>query len=304
MNTKTLPLQFDNIVTQKIDAGWLAAKNIDLDVLRLDLIHPVISGNKWFKLQYYLQEAVLLAKPAIATFGGAYSNHLLATAFACKVHGLQSVGFIRGEKPQAYSATLKEAEGYGMQLIFISREQYKLKDKVAEEFQHFNWYWIDEGGYGTTGARGAQDILNYTNKNDYTHLAAAVGTGTMLAGLVMASKENQHVIGISCMKGNHSIENATRHLITPGSTKARYTIIHDYHFGGYAKHTKDLLSFIQESFDRHHLPLDIVYTAKLFYGLRDLIEKSFFPLGSKLLMIHSGGLQGNRSLPGNALSFL
>ena len=143
-----------------LNADWLLEKQIELDVLRLDLIHPIISGNKWFKLQYYLQEALQLGKATVATFGGAYSNHILATAFACKVSGLQSVGFIRGEKPEDYSPTLKQAEEYGMQLIFISRDQYKQKEKVADEFNHFNWYWIAEGGYGINRCKGCRRYLS------------------------------------------------------------------------------------------------------------------------------------------------
>ncbi len=304
MNTKTLPLHFDKITTQKIEADWLTANSVSLDVLRLDLLHPIVSGNKWFKLQNYIKEALLLEKATIATFGGAYSNHILATAFACKSYGLQSVGFIRGEKPEDYSTTLQQAEEYGMQLIFISREQYKLKEKVADEFNQFNWYWIAEGGYGSTGAKGAEDILKYSTSNNYTHIAASVGTGTMLAGLINAAQPQQQVIGISSMKGNTSLEKAVEHLITSERSHASFKIVHDYHFGGYAKHPEELVQFVQEAHDKYDLPLDIVYTGKLFYAIKDLTQKNYFPKGSKLLMIHSGGLQGNASLDENALSFL
>ena len=264
MSTKTLPLHFDKITTQKVEADWLTENDVSLDVLRLDLLHPIVSGNKWFKLQYYIKEALLLEKPTIATFGGAYSNHILATAFACKAYGLQSVGFIRGEKPEDYSTTLQQAEEYGMQLIFINRDQYKLKEKVADEFKQFNWYWIAEGGYGSTGAKGAADILKYAANTSYTHIIASVGTGTMLAGLISAAQPLQQVVGISSMKGNTLLEKAVEHLINADGTTASFKIIHDYHFGGYAKHPAELVDFIEEAFQKHDLPLDIVYTGKLF----------------------------------------
>ena len=243
----------------------------------------------------------MLGKPTIATFGGAYSNHILATAFACKVSGFQSVGFIRGEKPEDYSTTLQQAEEYGMQLIFISRDQYKQKDEIASEFAHMNWYWIDEGGYGSTGAKGAEDILKYSSAGSYTHILASVGTGTMLTGLSMASSADQQVIGISSMKGNLSLENAVQSLIPKDTPHAPFKIIHDYHFGGYAKHPETLINFIEESLTLYDLPLDIVYTGKLLYAIKDLVQKNFFAKGSKLLMIHSGGLQGNASLGENVL---
>lgn len=304
MNTKTLPLHFDKIITQKIEADWLKQKNISLDVLRLDLLHPIVSGNKWFKLQHYLQEAQQLEKATIATFGGAYSNHILATAFTCKVSGFQSVGFIRGEKPEDYSTTLQQAEEYGMQLVFIGREQYKQKEQVADEFNQFNWYWIAEGGYGSTGAKGAMDILDYTSKEEYSHIIASVGTGTMLAGLIMATEPEQQVIGISSMKGNASLEKAVEQLLPDEASSYNYKIIHDYHFGGYAKHPAELVEFIDKTYVQHQVPLDIVYTGKLFYAIKDLTEKKQFREGSKLLMIHSGGLQGNGSLEDGLLSFL
>ncbi len=305
MDETTLPLHTELIKVQEIQGAWLQDQVVTLHVLRLDLIHPIVSGNKWFKLQPYLQEAEKLGKQTVATFGGAYSNHLLAVAFACKTFGLQSVGFIRGEKPEVYSTTLQQAEAYGMQLIFITREQYKLKEAVADEFAHFNWYWIGEGGYGSTGAIGAKSILDFVSENeDYTHIVASVGTGTMLAGLVMAAHPHQKVIGISSMKANTSLEKAVEAILIDDKQHAHFSINHNYHFGGYAKHTPALIDFIQQTYNDYKLPLDIVYTSKLFFAIKDLVGKNHFEKGSKLLMIHSGGLQGNNSLPENAISFM
>lgn len=304
MDVQALPLHFDKVTTQRIKADWLSQNQVTLTVLRLDLLHPVVSGNKWFKLKYYLEEALQLGKTTIATFGGAYSNHILATAFACKAYGLQSVGFIRGEKPEDYSFTLKQAAGYGMRLIFLTREQYRQKETVADEFTQLNWYWIAEGGYGSTGIKGASEIMKYTNSNDYSHILASVGTGTMLAGIIQASQPGQQVTGISSMKGNTALEESIRHLLPVKHPLSTVNILHDYHFGGYGKYTDELIEFMNNAYLQYQLPLDIVYTGKLFFAIQNLVQKHYFEKGSNLLMIHSGGLQGNASLPQNALTFL
>ncbi|MDB5192786.1 MAG: hypothetical protein JWQ96_2349 [Segetibacter sp.] len=297
-----IPLDFKQIVTQSIQADWLTAKKGSLDILRIDLLHPIISGNKWFKLQHYLQEATELNYSTIATFGGAYSNHIIATAFACQQLGLKSVGIIRGEAADNLSHTLLLAQELGMELIFVSREEYRDKDALQKQLAD-NWYWVNEGGYGIKGAKGAAAVLNYaTNLADYNFIIAAVGTGTMLAGIINAALPHQKVIGISAMKGNHSLEANVREMIDD-EKKNSFSILHDYHFGGYGKHPKQLLDFINRSFDDYKIPLDIVYTSKTFFAVEDLVNKNFFPLGSKVLMIHSGGLQGNLSLPAGVLSF-
>jgi len=300
---KTVPLNFTKIDVQIIDAEWLTDKQISLHVLRLDKIDPVVSGNKWFKLQYYLQEALALQKHTVATFGGAWSNHIVAAAFACKQAGVQSIGIIRGEKAGNLSATLKAAQEFGMELIFVSREEYRNKEQFISKYETNGWYWIPEGGYGVAGAKGASEILSIANNTGYSHIIAAVGTGTMLAGLILSATAEQHVIGVSSMKGNASLLTSINDLISTSDVSASFQLIHDYHFGGYGKHPEQLLDFINEVYHTHHLPLDIVYTGKTFFAIKDLVKKSFFKPGSRLLMIHSGGLQGNRSLPEKVLAF-
>lgn len=300
---KTIPLDLSKIAVQNIDAEWLTDKQISLHVLRLDLIDAVVSGNKWFKLKYYLQEAVALKHNTVATFGGAWSNHIVAAAFACKQAGLQSIGIIRGEKSTDLSATLKAVQEFGMQLIYVSREEYRNKQQVIDTYKTNDWYWIPEGGYGPTGAKGASEILQIGNTTAYSHIIAAVGTGTMLAGLILSATANQHVIGISSMKGNYSLQTCINDLIASSDVRASFQLMHDYHFGGYGKHPKQLLDFINEVYHAHQLPLDIVYTGKTFFAVRDMVNKSFFKPGSTLLMIHSGGLQGNGSLPHKVLAF-
>jgi len=293
----------DRIFTQSIQAAWLRDKEVMLDVLRLDVLHPVVSGNKWFKLKYYLQDAQDKGCTTIATFGGAWSNHLVATAFACKRIGVQCVGFVRGEAVEKTTTTLLQCEGLGMELIHLSRGAYR--DKTAIIHQHVNkgWYFINEGGYGVLGAKGTTDILPYSNAPTYTHIVASVGTGTMLAGLINSAQAGQHVVGISSLKGNNELLSAINNLVVQRENMPQYTLLHNYHFGGYGKHPAMLIEFINETWKQFELPLDIVYTGKLFYAIIDLIRNNFFEPGSKLLMIHSGGLQGNNSLAKNRLSF-
>ena len=289
--------------TQKIEAEWLSNQQILLHVLRLDKLHPIVSGNKWFKLKLYIEEACDLQKNTIATFGGAWSNHIIATAFAAREAGLKSIGVIRGEKPAVLSYTLNKTMEYGMQLYFVSRDQYTRKDEIIERLSNSNEYWVDEGGYGATGAKGASEILKTVNVSAYTHIIAAVGTGTMLAGLISASCKHQTIIGISSMKGNHSIEKKIEALVEKGAPHISFEIRHEYHFGGYGKHPASLLTFINDMYHTHQLPLDIIYTGKTFFAIKDLAEKKFFTPGSRLLMIHSGGLQGNKSLSPEVLAF-
>lgn len=293
-------MNFNLINVETLHAKWLTDKKVSLDVLRLDTIHPVVSGNKWFKLNYYLREAVMMHKTTVASFGGAWSNHIVAVAFACKEAALKSVGIIRGEQP---AETLKKAAEYGMELHFVTREEYRQKALITQRFEDRNWYWIDEGGYGLLGAKGASEILSTSDTSVYSHIIAAVGTGTMVAGLLLAAEKNQKVIGISCMKGNFSLESQILNLVAAQKPEASFEIIHDYHFGGYGKHPSALIDFINEMYAKHRLPLDIVYTGKALYGIKNLTEKDFFEPGSHVLMIHSGGLQGNSSLAANVLLF-
>ncbi|MGN6618348.1 MAG: 1-aminocyclopropane-1-carboxylate deaminase/D-cysteine desulfhydrase [Ilyomonas sp.] len=288
-----------SIITQKISSEWLTCNNVLLDVLRLDELHPVISGNKWFKLKYYLEEAKAKGLKTVATFGGAYSNHIAATAYACKLAGLKSIGIIRGEKPKELSHTLLFAHQNNMELNFVSRQAYKNKEAMKETIK--NVYWIDEGGYGTLGLKGASEILQQAeNFEEYTHIVSAVGTGTTLAGIIKSALPHQNIVGISVMKGNTSLAEQVKDLLPDAFN---FTIVHDYHFGGYARYTNRLLSYMNELWNLHQLPTDFVYTAKTLYAVQNMILKKSIPKQSKVLMIHTGGLQGNLSLPYNSLRF-
>jgi 1-aminocyclopropane-1-carboxylate deaminase len=276
--------------------------DVEVDVLRLDLIHEVISGNKWFKLMPWLELAKSSGKKTIVTFGGAYSNHIVATAAACSNQGLNAIGIIRGERPATYSPTLREAAGYGMELYFISRDAYREKcipveiTKTSDDF-----YLIPEGGFGTEGRIGAEAICSYIG-DEYSHITCAVGTGTTLAGLVNASSPKQQLTGFSVMKNNFSLEAAVNKLLPP-QKQNRFSLLHDFYFGGYAKHDNSLIHFMNEWFQKTGIPSDFVYTGKSFFATDQLVKNKYFPAGSKVLSVHSGGLQGNRSLKTGTLIF-
>ena len=279
-------------------------KNVATDVMRLDLLHPIVSGNKWFKLKYYLEKAKATGKNTIATFGGAYSNHIVATAFACNQAGLNSIGIIRGEKPPQLSASLQEAMQYGMKLMYVSRDAFKNKEHINHEYANENWYWVNEGGYGVNGMLGAKEILSAGDIASYTHITCACGTGTTLAGLVEAALPHQICIGISALKGHVNLRKDVMELIPEQHQDKSLELFQEYHFGGYAKHPAELINWMNELWRAEQLPTDIVYTSKLMFAVKDLIEKNYFTNQHKLLVIHSGGLQGNRSLPTGTLEFL
>ena len=283
--------------------AMLEQKNIEAEVARLDLLDPVISGNKWFKLKEYLEDAFKENKTSIVTFGGSFSNHIIATAALCKKYGITSVGIIRGEQPKILSATLKNAAEWGMNLFFLERGRYKSKEipqSIQEKYP--DAYIINEGGYGLLGMKGAASILKLLGSKKYTHILTAVGTGTTLAGLVESSEEEQQVIGISSMKNNFELENQINHLLSK-ENKNRFQLLHDYHFGGYAKYNNEFLQFMNEWYLTTNIPSDFVYTAKLFFAFSHLTQEDYFPAGSKVLLIHSGGLQGNNSLKNGTLIF-
>jgi 1-aminocyclopropane-1-carboxylate deaminase len=297
-------LQFDSITVDEIDLPVLKEKNISVAILRLDKIHPVVSGNKWFKLKYHLKNAQAKRKKHLVTFGGAYSNHIIATAAAGQLLHYKKTGIIRGERPPKLSHTLLHALDFGMDLFFLSREDYRKKILPPEiKSQSDDIYLINEGGYGMEGAEGAKDILEYCIKESYSHIACAVGTSTMMAGLIKASSPQQKIIGVSVLRNNMGLQNDLIKLLSDSERNKDYTILYDYHFGGYAKHSPNLLSFMNEFYNSTSVPSDFVYTAKLFYGIMDLIKTNFFPEESKLLLIHSGGLQGNESLQKGTLIF-
>ena len=298
-------IHFDTPVILPLHDEEYERKNITVALLRLDAIHPVISGNKLFKLFYFLQEAKYLPIQPIITFGGAFSNHLAATAFACKINNLKSIGVVRGEKPAVLSPTLSFCEKNGMQLEFVSRSSYKTVNAesfLQELHKKFGPHLlIPEGGFSVKGAKGAALITRFFGNVDFTHTCVPVGTATTFAGIIDGSKNECKTIGLAVLKNMNDVDKRLEKL---GVNRAKkFSFIGDYHFGGYAKKTGELISFINRFYDQHKVPLDFVYTGKMMFGIHELVKKNYFPAGSKIICIHTGGLQGNNSLPKGVLNF-
>lgn len=283
---------------QTLETKTFETVGVKVDTLRLDLIHPHVSGNKWYKLKYHIETAVNTAKKGLLSFGGAYSNHLVAMAYACKEISLPAIGIIRGEEPAVYSPSLQQMKELGMKLIFVSRQDYKEKNARGYEDYHI----VPEGGAGELGIKGASEIMKEV-RNDYSHILCSVGTGTTMAGIINASTPSQHIIGISALKMAGIENNGLLTYIGAHAAHNNHSLLFDYHFGGYAKRTAGLLAFMNRLYKEENIPTDFVYTGKLFYAAEDLAQKNYFPRGSKLLIIHSGGLQGNRSLAAGDLIF-
>jgi len=289
-------LAFDEITVDDISFLYHSVK---ASVLRLDKISPVVSGNKWFKLRFYLDEAVRLKKKGIVTFGGPWSNHIVATAAICNMNGFESLGIIRGEEPENFSLTLQQAKQEKMQLHFVSRSDYR-NQKIPDTISIDDYLQVPEGGYGLHGMAGASTILDYCT-SDFTHCVCAAGTGTMMSGLIDRISPVQTAIGISVLKNAGELPEKITSLTD--NKKNNWQIIEDYSFGGYAKYHPVLLRFMNEFYRDTGIPSDFVYTGKLFYAVSALIKENYFPAESKLLVIHSGGLQGNRSLRTGTLIF-
>ncbi len=295
-----------NIVLENLADDLFDEKKVSLSVLRLDAIHPVVSGNKLFKLHYFLQSAILQSSEGIVTFGGAYSNHLVATAYTCKEAGLKSAAIIRGEPPALLSHTLLACLEYGMSLKFISRQEYDKKELPGflKEIKpgYENFLIVPEGGYHRLGAAGAALIMDLI-KDGTSHICCAVGTATTLAGLLQGIKKEQQIIGIPVLKNLYDLHQRIKFLTNLSFSPQQLIIMNDYHFGGYAKKTHELIDFMNLLYQKHQLPTDFVYTGKMMFGVIDCIKKDFFPKGSKIVCIHTGGLQGNFSLQPGTLVF-
>lgn len=267
--------------------------NILLTVKREDLLHPYISGNKFRKLKYNILQAKQEGKASLLTFGGAYSNHIAATAAAGKEYGFETVGIIRGEElvdKIVDNPTLAFAESCGMRFKFVTREAYRHKTDAAfiaalhDEFGDF--YLVPEGGTNELAVKGCGEILSAGDER-FTHVCCAVGTGGTISGLINSALPHQQVLGFPALKGAGLQEE-----IAIFAKNANWALAEDYHFGGYGKVTEELIAFINDFFVKTGIPLDPVYTGKLFFGVIDRINKGMFPENSDILLIHTGGLQG------------
>lgn len=274
-----------------------------VDLLRLDVIHPIVSGNKFYKLRYYIELALSKGVSTVASFGGPFSNHIVALAYTAKEAGLKSIGYIRTNEDEPMTPSLKEAKTYGMELVYLGRTDFQSKKAAILQTTETNTdcYLIDEGGYGVIGAKGAATILTEIETAHYDAIICAVGTGTMLAGIINAANPQQKIIGIPVLKNESSIDAEINVLLEDKNRP--YTLLHQFHQGGYAKTNPMMLDFMNRLWDAERIPTDIVYTSKLLLGVEQLIKENYFEKDTSILVIHSGGLQGNRSLPAGTLKF-
>lgn len=271
--------------------------HIQVDIKREDLLHAQISGNKFRKLKYNLIKARQLNQRTLLTFGGAYSNHIAAVAAAAHEFGFNSIGIIRGEELADkidQNPTLHKAQQHGMQLHFVSRADYRRKtesefiQQLIEQYGEF--YLIPEGGSNHLAVQGCAEILTTHDRQQFDYVCCAVGTGGTLAGIIESSAPSQTVLGFAALKGDF-----LQAEIQQWTAKTNWRLISDYHCGGYAKTTPALLHFIQQFYQRTGIPLEPIYTGKLMFGLMDLIQRGHFAPHSRILVIHTGGLQGNLS---------
>ncbi|MBL4675724.1 MAG: 1-aminocyclopropane-1-carboxylate deaminase/D-cysteine desulfhydrase [Mucilaginibacter sp.] len=276
---------------QQLQNQLFVDKGLQVYIKRDDLIHPIISGNKWRKLKYTLQEAERQGKHHLITFGGAYSNHLMATAAAAAKFGFKATGFMRGE--EVSNDTLFMCRLHGMELIFTDRESYR--DKQALFKKHFgddnDAFFIDEGGASNEGAQGVAELIDELPET-YDHIFCACGTGTTAAGIVSGLTNHKLPTifnGVPVLKGGDFLRKDIDRMLTKS---AEYKLHTDYHFGGYGKTTPELVDFIKTFITETGILIDPVYTGKMLYALYDLVAKSHFARGSKILVIHTGGVWG------------
>ena len=267
--------------------------SITVSIKREDLIHPIVSGNKFRKLKYNLIQAKIENQTTLLTFGGAFSNHIAAVAFAGKEQNFKTIGIIRGEELRNKifeNPTLQFAQDCGMQLEFVTREAYRQKtelgflENLSAKFGAF--YLIPEGGTNELAIKGCEEILTDEDAS-FDYICCSIGTGGTITGIINSLLPHQKVLGFPALKGEF-LEDEIRIF----AQNENWEVITDYHFGGYGKVTPELIAFMNQFYKESQIPLDPIYTAKMVYGVMNLIEKNYFPKKSKILLIHTGGIQG------------
>lgn len=266
---------------------------IELFIKREDQLHPIISGNKFRKLKYNLAEAKRLGYKKLLTFGGAFSNHIVAVAGAGKEFGFETIGIIRGEELQENieeNPSLSVAQQFGMKLVFVLRDAYRLKEtpefikEIKSQFGDF--YLLPEGGTNELAIKGCEEILS-EDDIQFTHICSSIGTGGTISGIINSAASHQNIIGFSSLKGDF-----LQNDIAKFANQKNWSVNCEYHFGGYGKITNELIEFINSFYLEHAIQLDPIYTGKMMFGIFDLIQNNYFPPNSKILAIHTGGLQG------------
>ena len=276
---------------QEIREKLFESKGVRVFVKRDDLCHPDISGNKFRKLKYTLEFAKSQGKTALLTFGGAYSNHIRAVAEAGRLFDFETRAFIRGEELHEDSnSCLAYAHQRGMKLMFIDREAYRDKENLAKDYLHTHFI-IPEGGSMPTALPGLAELVDedeiVINSN---YICTAVGTGGTMAGLLSNKDYQGKVLGFAVLKDGGFLENDISELLDNKAIKKHINL--DFHFGGYAKYTPELIEFCLDFEQKHNIPLEQVYTGKMVFGFYDLLQKDYFKPGSTIILLHTGGLQG------------
>ena len=268
-------------------------KGITLEIKREDLLHPFVSGNKFRKLKYNILQAKAENQSVLLTFGGAFSNHIAAVAYAGKEQGFETIGVIRGDELRdkiSENPTLSFAQECGMRFEFVTREAYRHKTETAfiEQLQvkFGSFYLVPEGGTNDLAVKGCEEILTEFDAH-FDFVCSAVGTGGTISGLINSALPHQKVLGFPALKGDF-LQNEIHKFVN----NKNWELITDYHFGGYGKVTTKFIEWMNWFYAQTGIPLDPIYTGKMVFGVMDLIQRNYFSPKSKILMIHTGGLQG------------
>jgi 1-aminocyclopropane-1-carboxylate deaminase/D-cysteine desulfhydrase-like pyridoxal-dependent ACC family enzyme len=287
-------------IVQELFSPLFEAKKVRLFLQRDDLLHPEVSGNKFRKLKYNIQNTIEQGYETILTFGGAYSNHIAATAAAAKLSNLKSIGIIRGEEHQPLNVTLQTAVNNGMELHYINRSEYKLKEDTSFleglKQQFGEVFIIPEGGTNQLAIKGVAEMKADWDQ-EYNCIATPFGSGGTSAGIYSVLEEHQQLLIFSALKGDKVGDEFTYILADNNIVdNNNWTMFNQYHFGGYAKVKPELVDFVNAFKKDHHIQLDLIYNGKMLFGLTDLIQQDYFSPGTKILAIHTGGVQGNKGM--------
>lgn len=289
---------------QTVEHPLFAHHHVTVQIKRDDLIHPIISGNKWRKLKYNLTFAQQHNKKGILSFGGAYSNHIHALAFACKHNNLASKAIIRGEASYQNNATLSAAKSWGMELEFVDRATYRQRYDTEYlkylQSQHENFYIVPEGGSNSLALQGVGEIITeLAEQTEFDTLMVPVGSSGTLSGLIQADDNQHNILGIAVLKGGQYLEDSIGQLLDQESSglklkqkHTRWQLLTNFHRGGYAKFSREDEQRILDFSLQTKLPFEPVYSGKMILALLDLLEQGYFPIGHRILLVHTGGLQG------------
>lgn len=276
---------------------------------RIDLVHPVISGNKWYKTKYNIAEMMTQGKRTLLTFGGAFSNHIHATVSAGKNFGFNTIGLIRGEEHLPLNETLQYAVDNGMELHYVDRTTFRTRD--TKEFTEWiknrfgDVYILPLGGTNTIALKGCAEIVEQIDI-DFDYVCSAAGSGGTFAGIVSGLSGSKKGIVFPALKGGEFLGDVITNLVFQytGKNFSNWSVNTDYHFGGFAKLSKELVEFTKEFERLNGFELDYIYTNKMMFGISELIKSGYFKSGETIVAIHSGGLQGNVAMKEKAKKYL